>query len=114
MKLAQLKLANSVDYGDAVLRGQSNMEMAQFRIDRRKEESKNNSPKAERHNFGMSIFKHVTKDDKTAAIIASEEVIGEYSKYLTSPSLGVMDDENFDSKDQVSLFRSRAQIENCN
>ena len=99
LKLAQLKLANSVDFGDAVLNGLKNSTHSHFKIDWKKEEK--NTRKEERAGFGVSIFNHVTKDQKTAAIVASDEIMNEYSKYLKSASVNVMDDENFDQNDQV-------------
>ncbi|XP_043282190.1 RNA exonuclease 5 [Venturia canescens] len=101
LKLAKLKLANSVDFGDAVLICQKNIEAAHTRIDRKKEDKE--KAKAERYNFGVSLFKHVTQEQKTAAIVANNEIMNEYSKYLKNSSLSIMDDENFDQKDQLRL-----------
>lgn len=98
MKLVQLKLANSVDYGDAVLLGRCNMEILKMKPENRTDNQR--SLKIEIRKYATSIFKHATKDQKTAAIVGNGEVMNEYSKYLTS-SINIMDDENFDKNDQV-------------
>lgn len=100
MKLVQLKLENSVDYGDAVLLGRCNMEILKMKPEKRTDNQR--SLKTEIRKYATSIFKHVTKDQKTAAIVGNGEVMNEYSKYLTS-SINIMDDENFDKNDQVRL-----------
>ncbi|CAK9796798.1 RNA exonuclease 5 [Anthophora quadrimaculata] len=100
MKLVQLKLANSVDYGDAVLLGRCDMEILKMEVGKRKTDYR--SLKSELRKYATSIFKHVTKDQKTAAIVGNEKVMNEYSKYLTS-SINIMDDENFDKDDHVRL-----------
>lgn len=51
--------------------------------------------------YATSIFNHVTKNEKTAAIVGSEEVMNDYARFLKSSSLSIMDDANFDAKDQV-------------
>ncbi|XP_046484476.1 uncharacterized protein Rexo5 isoform X1 [Neodiprion pinetum] len=101
LKLAQLKLANSLDFGDAVLVGQKNMEILKMNAERRK--SFKVIDRMELRNYATSIFNHVTKDKKTAAIIGTEDVMNEYSRYLKNSSLSIMDDQNFDTTDQVRL-----------
>ncbi|XP_076657919.1 uncharacterized protein LOC143364766 [Halictus rubicundus] len=98
MKLTKLKLANSVDYGDAVLLGRCDMDVLKMEVDQREREDK----KTEIRRYATSLFKHVTKNEKTAAIVGSGEVMNEYSKYLSS-SLNIMDDNNFDKNDQIRL-----------
>lgn len=100
MKLVQLKLANSLDYGDAVLLGQCNMNVLKMEAEKRTNDQ--HSFKTEIRKYATSIFKHVTKDKKSAAIVGIGEVMNEYSKYLTC-SLNIMDDENFNENDQVRL-----------
>ncbi|XP_076750664.1 RNA exonuclease 5 isoform X2 [Xylocopa sonorina] len=100
MKLVQLKLANSVDYGDAVLLGRCDMNALKMEVEKRTDEHK--SFKTEVRKYATSIFKHLAKNQKTAAIVGNAEVMNEYSKYLTS-SISIMDDENFDKNDQVRL-----------
>ena len=100
LKLTQLKLANSVDYGDAVLLGRCDMDILRMETEKRRDCQQ--TMKAEVRKYATSIFKHVTKDEKTAAIVGNEEVMNEYSKYLTS-SINIMDDENFAKNDQVRL-----------
>ncbi|KOC64497.1 Putative RNA exonuclease NEF-sp [Habropoda laboriosa] len=100
MKLVQLKLANSVDYGDAVLLGRCDMNVLKMKAEKRKSDYKLMTH--EMRNYATSIFKHATKNQKTAAIVGSEKVMNEYSKYLTS-SINIMDDENFDKDDHVRL-----------
>lgn len=101
MKLVQLKLANSVDYGDAVLLGRCDMEILKMGVENRQNGHK--SVKTELKKYATSIFKHVTKDKKTAAVVGNEEVMNEYSKYLTS-SMNIMDDDNFNKNDQVCIL----------
>lgn len=98
MKLVQLKLANSVDYGDAVLLGNRNMRMEE---ETDKEKSQRTLQKTEMKKYATSIFNHITKNKNTAAIVGSYEIMSEYSKYLNS-SLNIMDDKNFTKNDQVS------------
>ncbi|XP_043508412.1 small RNA degrading nuclease 5 isoform X3 [Frieseomelitta varia] len=100
MKLVQLKLANSVDFGDAVLLGCCNMEILKMEPEKMTDDQR--SLKTEIQKYATSIFKYVVKDKKTAAIVGNGEVMNEYSKYLTS-SINIMDDENFSKNDQVRL-----------
>ncbi|KZC04664.1 Putative RNA exonuclease NEF-sp [Dufourea novaeangliae] len=98
MKLTKLKLANSVDYGDAVLLGRCDMEILKMEAEKRKDQDQMANVEVRR--YATSIFKHVTKNQKTAAVVGNEDIMNEYSKYLTS-SINIMDDENFDKNDQV-------------
>ncbi|KOX77476.1 Putative RNA exonuclease NEF-sp [Melipona quadrifasciata] len=100
MKLVQLKLANSVDFGDAVLLGCCNMKILKMEPEKMTDDQK--SLKTEIKKYATSIFKCVVKDKKTAAVVGNKEVMNEYSKYLTS-SINIMDDENFSKNDQVRL-----------
>ncbi|CAD1480429.1 unnamed protein product [Heterotrigona itama] len=97
MKLVQLKLANSVNFGDAVL-FDCNMEILNIH----QMINDQGSLRTEIQKYATSIFKYAVKDEKTAAIVGNKEVINEYSKYLTS-SINIMDDENFGKNDQVRL-----------
>ncbi|EFN63892.1 Putative RNA exonuclease NEF-sp [Camponotus floridanus] len=101
MKLVQLKLANSVDYGDAVLLGDRNMRIMGEETE--KEKSQWALQKMEMKKYATSIFNHITKKKNPAAIIGSSEIMSEYSKYLMNSSFNVMDDENFAKTDQVRL-----------
>lgn len=102
MKLVKLKLANSVDYGDAVLLGDRSMRVLKMETDN--ERSKRALQKTEIKKYATSIFSHITKNKgTTAAIVGNDEVMSEYSKYLTNSSLNVMDDESFAKDDQVRL-----------
>ncbi|XP_072754705.1 uncharacterized protein Rexo5 [Anoplolepis gracilipes] len=100
MKLVQLKLANSIDYGDVVLLGNRNIKIEKVTD---KEKSQWTLQKMEMKKYATSIFNHVTKNKNTAAIIGNNEIMSEYSKYLTNSSLNIMDDENFAKNDQVRL-----------
>ncbi|XP_014484394.1 PREDICTED: uncharacterized exonuclease C637.09 isoform X2 [Dinoponera quadriceps] len=102
MKLVQLKLANSVNYGDAVLLGDCDMEVLKMKVNT-ETLSQRALQKMEAKKYGTSIFNHLTKDKNTAAIVGKEEVILEYAKYLESSSLNVMSDENFTKGDKVRL-----------
>ncbi|XP_063991098.1 uncharacterized protein Rexo5 [Diachasmimorpha longicaudata] len=104
MKLVQLKLANTVDFGDAVLIGQRQLE----------ETLRKQKQKDETQKFGVSIFKHVTKDKRTAAIVGTADVMNEYSKYLKSSSLQVMDDANYDKNDHVRLVLAETNKQTVN
>ncbi|XP_018362663.1 PREDICTED: putative RNA exonuclease NEF-sp [Trachymyrmex cornetzi] len=102
MKLVKLKLANSVNYGDAVLLGDRNMRI--LKMETNNEMTKRELQKTEIKKYATSIFSHITKNKgTTAAIVGNDEVISEYSKYLTNSSLNVMDDESFAKDDQVRL-----------
>ncbi|XP_012525476.1 RNA exonuclease 5 isoform X2 [Monomorium pharaonis] len=101
MKLVKLKLANSVDYGDAVLLGDRSMAILKMETDSKEKRA---LQKAEIKRYATSIFSHITKNKgTTAAIVGDDEVMSEYSKYLTNSSLNVMDDESFAKDDQVRL-----------
>ncbi|KYN01074.1 PREDICTED: putative RNA exonuclease NEF-sp [Cyphomyrmex costatus] len=98
LKLVKLKLANSVNYGDAVLLGDRSMRILKM------ETTKRTLQKTEIKKYATSIFSHITKNKgTTAAIVGNDEVISEYSKYLTNSSLNVMDDKSFAKDDQVRL-----------
>ncbi|XP_071574836.1 uncharacterized protein Rexo5 isoform X1 [Temnothorax nylanderi] len=102
MKLVKLKLSNSVDYGDAVLLGDRSMKVLKMETDN--EKTKRALQKTEIKKYATSIFSHITKNKgTTAAIVGNDEVMSEYSKYLTNSSLNVMDDESFAKDDQVRL-----------
>lgn len=95
LKLVKLKLANSIEFGDAVLLGHRNYEM-------REANKSANSTTKEGEQYAQTIFRYATKEKKTAAIIGDQDVMSEYSKYLRNTSLSVMDDANFAGSDQVS------------
>lgn len=101
MKLVQLKLANSVDYGDAVLLGGRDIKILKMEVDEKKM-SQRALQKTESKKYATSIFSHVTKNKNTTAIIGSNDIMSEYSKYLQNSSLNIMDDESFAANDQVS------------
>ncbi|XP_011160098.1 RNA exonuclease 5 isoform X2 [Solenopsis invicta] len=101
MKLVKLKLANSVDYGDAVLLGDRSMKILKMETDNK---AKRELQKTEIKKYATSLFSHITKNKgTTAAIVGNDEVISEYSKYLINSSLNIMDDESFAKNDQVRL-----------
>ncbi|XP_032684423.1 RNA exonuclease 5 [Odontomachus brunneus] len=102
MKLVQLKLENSVNYGDAVLLGDCDIEVLKMKASA-ETMSQRALQKMEAKKYATSIFNHVTKDKNTAAIVGKEEVIAEYAKYLKSSSLNVMSDANFTKDDKVRL-----------
>uniref|UniRef100_A0A0C9RIP5 REXON_0 protein n=1 Tax=Fopius arisanus TaxID=64838 RepID=A0A0C9RIP5_9HYME len=104
MKLVQLKLANTVDFGDAVLIGQRELE----------ETLRKRKSKEETQKFGVSIFKHVTKDKRTAAIVSTSDVMNEYSRYMKASSLHVMDDANYDKNDHVRLVLAETNKQTVN
>lgn len=103
MKLVQLKLANSVNYGDAVLLGDCDMDVLKMKVNA-EVLSQRALQKMEAKKYGMSIFNHVTKNKNTAAIVGKEEVISEYARYLKSSSLNVMNDASFTKDDKVSAI----------
>lgn len=102
MKLVKLKLANSVNYGDAVLLGNCNIEVLKMKVDKGKM-SQRALQKLNTRKYATSLFNHITKDKNTAAIVGNNEIMLEYSKYLESSSLLVMDDENFAKDDKVIM-----------
>lgn len=105
MKLVQLKLANSVNYGDAVLLGDCDIEVLKMKVSAETiTQQTQHTQNMELKKYGTSIFSHLTKNRNTAAIVGKEEIISEYAKYLKSSSLNVMNDENFTKDDKVSMF----------
>lgn len=102
MKLVQLKLANSVNYGDAVLLGDCDIEVLKMEASA-ETMSQRALQKMEAKKYATSIFSHVTKVKNTAAIVGKEEMIAEYAKYLKSSSLNVMNDADFTKDDKVSM-----------
>lgn len=67
VKLVQLKLKHSIEYGDAILSGQKGCLRNYRNCD---------------NYYGASLLHHVTKIDKTAAIFSSEDVINKYNNYV--------------------------------
>ncbi|XP_069701462.1 uncharacterized protein Rexo5 isoform X2 [Periplaneta americana] len=92
MKLTQLKLANNLEYGDAILAGRRSAALAQHR----QMQVMADSPS--RHEIATSIFSHVTKMDKSAAIVGCEEVIDKYSSYMSESMISIGDDSHSDNK----------------
>ena len=101
LKLTQLKLKHSVEFGDAVLVGQRKMEEMKYEAEQKKTAVEKLAEKAKIRNYGTSLFSHVTKDKKTAAIIGCDGVMNEYAQYLKNSSLSIMNDSEFDKDDQV-------------
>ncbi|KAG8041004.1 hypothetical protein G9C98_001992 [Cotesia typhae] len=99
LKLAQLKLANSIEFGDAFVVGQQNLE----EMLRKQKPGDNLVRDDDSYSFGVTIFKHVAKDKKTVSIVGTKEVLNDYSKYLMTSSLSIMDDANFSKDDKVRL-----------
>ncbi|XP_047354762.1 RNA exonuclease 5 isoform X2 [Vespa velutina] len=79
MKLTQLKLANSIHYGDSV-----------------------QSVLAENLD-DYTLTEETVKDQRTATIIGTDEIINEYSKYFKTCSLNIKNDENYNEGDQIRL-----------
>jgi len=83
MKLAKLKLANNLNYGDMVM-------LAHYNIQKIRKND-------------ISCRKNMMKTNGTTiAIVGTEEIISEYSKYLTNSSLKIMD-KNFMKDEQVNM-----------
>lgn len=102
MKLTQLKLANSIDYGDAVLLGQCKMDALRME-NNTQTVSERVMKRSEMKKYATSIFKHITKEKMTAAIVSNEQIMSEYSKYFKTSSLSIRNDESFSENDQVRL-----------
>lgn len=101
MKLAQLKLANSIVFGDAVLHCQRNIGEMLFQTEENRNFDSKIQTKTNIRKYGTCLFNHVANDNKTTAIIGCDDVINEYSRYLKSPNLSVVNDNDFDKNDQV-------------
>lgn len=101
MKLVQLKLAKSVDYGDAVLLGRCDIRALKLEEEETEGGGRSNY-RSQLRKYATSIFKHATREKKTAAVVAVPDVVKEYSKYLPE-SVAVMEDALFDGEDQVRL-----------
>lgn len=67
IKLVQLKLKHSIEFGDAVLSGQKGC-LRNYR----------NSD----NYYGASLLHHITKIDKAAAVFSLDEIIQKYNKYI--------------------------------
>ncbi|KAK2588916.1 hypothetical protein KPH14_001773 [Odynerus spinipes] len=102
MKLTQLKLANSVDYGDAVLLGQCKMDALRME-NNTQTVNERISKRLEMKKYATSIFNHVTKEKMTATIVGNEQVMNEYSRYFKTSSLSIRNDGSFTESDQVRL-----------
>lgn len=102
MKLTQLKLANSVDYGDAVLLGHCKMDALRMQ-NNAKNISQRMMRRIEMKKYATSIFNYVTKDKMTASIAGNEQVMNEYSRYMKTSFLTIKNDQSFAEGDQVRL-----------
>ncbi|XP_046826390.1 RNA exonuclease 1 isoform X1 [Vespa crabro] len=105
MKLTQLKLANSIDYGDSVQSVLSEeldehtlkVETGNQIISQRK------MKKLRIDKYAISIFNYIVKEQRTATIIGTDQIINEYSKYFKTSSLNIKNDENYNEGDQIRL-----------
>lgn len=100
MKLTQLKLANSIDYGDAVLREQWDMHALRMETGNRSISARE-MKKYTINKYATSIFNYIAKEQRTATIIGTEQVMNEYSKHFKTSSLNIKNDENYNEGDQV-------------
>lgn len=100
MKLTQLKLANSIDYGDAVLRKQWDMHALRIKSGNQSISARE-MKKYKINKYATSIFNYIAKEQRTATIIGTEQVMNEYSKYFKTSSLNIKNDENYNEGDQV-------------
>lgn len=113
MKLVKLKLKNSLDFGDEVMKYSLSRADSYF-------QNKNHSTHLKQKQecvLSSPIFNHITKIDlKTSAIFGCNEVMNEYSKILQSSSLNIMEDEGFEKDDNIRLVMSdnnKDVIERC-
>ncbi|KAI4494208.1 hypothetical protein M0802_009077 [Mischocyttarus mexicanus] len=102
MKLVQLKLAKSIDFGDAVI--QTDLQICENIKAANNNTSGNKMKKSNINKYAMSIFNYIAKEKKTATVVGTEEIINEYSKYLNTSSLNVSYDEIYKESDQVHLI----------
>lgn len=104
MKLTQLKLANDVEFGDAVLYGRRAAGVRQIMEQSSKQE------------VSTSLFNHVTRLEKTAAIVGSEEVIDEYSRYMSESMFSVTDNSEENGKPVKCIVTPNKTVvlETCN
>lgn len=109
MKLVQLKLKNDINFGDAVMINHREVEETINNIRKR-----NNNCDIDPHKYGITIFKHITRKERTASIIGKEDVIKDYSIYLKNSTLNIMDDANFDKNDQVRLVLTETNKKSVN
>lgn len=101
MKLVQLKLANSIDFGDAVI--QADLQVCETIKIGNNNIYERQMKKTDINKYAMSIFNYVAKEQRTATIVGTEDIINEYSKYLSTSSLNVRNDENYNEGDQIRL-----------
>lgn len=75
IKLTQLKLANGIEYGDAVLLGRRDAEK------RRERKAANHIPENQ-EDYAASIFSHSQKMQRNAAVVTIPERNSEYCKFI--------------------------------
>ncbi|XP_044737591.1 RNA exonuclease 5 [Chrysoperla carnea] len=86
LKLAQLKLTKTVEYGDAVLGGRHNTEKYEL----------NNEMKTQ-HAYATNLFKHLTvSNEKNAFIVGCDQVIDEYTSFVDKSNVTY----DYESKDK--------------
>ncbi|XP_014215920.1 RNA exonuclease 5 isoform X1 [Copidosoma floridanum] len=114
LKLVQLKLANSIDFGDSILIEKSHFSsyMSELKKDKRTMKSK-----YENCNFtvGSSIFNRTTNAEtghsKTAGIFGCTEVMNNYSKFMKNSNLKITYGNDFQVGDHVRLVISESNRE---
>lgn len=111
MKLVKLKLKNSLDFGDEVMKYSLSHANSYFQ---KKSETMNLKQQCI---LSSPIFNHITKIDcKTSAIFGCTEVMNNYSKILQNSSLNIMEDGSFQKEDNIRLVISennKEVIERC-
>lgn len=78
MKLVQLKLKNSIDFGDGVLNERQRIET--LNLNKIKQSQL-------KEQIGTSLFKYVTSTERSVAIFGNAQVVDKYSKFLNSSVL---------------------------
>ncbi|XP_075226129.1 RNA exonuclease 5 isoform X2 [Lycorma delicatula] len=107
LKLVQLKLANSVEFGDAVLSGC---------IESFAPTNFNNSHKSQNKRdgiFATSLFSHVTRNKKTAAVVGKYEIMSHYRPLAIMPSLNEKEKNEIRVKCQSVQTNNEAVLYAC-
>ncbi|KAK6645582.1 hypothetical protein RUM43_001859 [Polyplax serrata] len=92
MKLVKLKLAHSIEFGDAVLVGRPNTELQLQELQSQKDENKNgvtNGAKVRHEDDGQittSLLFQIANSDKKGVVVGTQKVVNGYSNFQANKS----------------------------
>uniref|UniRef100_A0A1B6EF18 Exonuclease domain-containing protein n=1 Tax=Clastoptera arizonana TaxID=38151 RepID=A0A1B6EF18_9HEMI len=105
LKLVQLKLSKSPEFGDAVICGRQYQNF-NTQIEIKQPEEKNKFQTNNDCNLATSLFSHVASQNKTVSLVTSTEVLSEYTTYITAATFST--DECTKVECQVTASNSEA------